>query len=158
MRRGLIDGSGPVRPIKRSPCLRQYALCRASGVPLESPKLKGRAVLIVEDEPLIAMDIADAFKKAGAKITMTTTLKQAMILVEHDGPAVAILDYALNDGDSSALCVRLKERDIPFVIYSGFAQIGGIAAEAPLVKKPARADVLIRTVEALLPDPPPDNT
>jgi DNA-binding response OmpR family regulator len=78
-----------------------------------------------------------------------------MVLVEHDGLAVAILDHALNDGDSTSLYARLKERDIPFVIYSGFDQINCIAAGAPVVQKPAKADVLIATVEALLP-PEPD--
>ena len=124
---------------------------------MERPKLKGRAVLVVEDEPLIAMEIMEAFQKAGALVTMTTALRQALILVEHDGLAVAILDHALNDGDSTELYLRLKERDIPFVIYSGFPEVSGIAAEAPLVQKPARADVLIETVEALLP-PAPDKT
>jgi DNA-binding response OmpR family regulator len=122
---------------------------------MERPKLKGRTVLVVEDEVLIAMEIVEAFQKAGAAVTMTTSLKQALILVEHDGLAVAILDHALNDGDSSALYLRLKERDIPFVIYSGFPEVSDIAAGAPLVSKPAKADVLIATVEALLP-PEPD--
>ena len=121
---------------------------------MERPKLKGRTVLIVEDEPLIAIDIADAFRKAGAEITTAATLKQAILLVEHDGLSVAILDHALNDGDSTALYLRLKERDIPFVIYSGFPKISDIVAGAPVVQKPARADVLIATVEALLPPEP----
>jgi hypothetical protein len=49
---------------------------------------------------------------------------------------------------------RLKERDIPFVIYSGFSKIEGVCAEAPLVKKPAPPDVLIATVEGLLASKP----
>jgi DNA-binding response OmpR family regulator len=121
---------------------------------MERPKLNGRTILVVEDEPLIALDIVQAFQTAGAQVTMTTSLKHALILVEHDGLAVAILDHALNDGDSTLLYSRLKERDIPFVIYSGFPEVNGIAAGAPVVSKPAKADVLIATVEALLPSEP----
>jgi hypothetical protein len=73
-----------------------------------------------------------------------------LILVEHDGLAVAIVDHALNEGDTTALRARLKEKDIPFVISSGFPQVGA-SAGGQLVQKPARADVLIATVEALLP-------
>jgi DNA-binding response OmpR family regulator len=73
-------------------------------------KLNGREVLIVEDEPLIAMEIAQAFRKAGAFTTITSTLKQALTLVEHDGLAVAILDHVLRDGDSTRLCERLTDR------------------------------------------------
>jgi hypothetical protein len=75
--------------------------------------------------------------KAGAAVTTTTRLKQTLILVEHDDLSLAILDHALANGDSSWLCERLKERGIPFVIYSGFGKIEGVCGRAPLVQKPA---------------------
>ena len=72
------------------------------------------------------MDITQAFEATGAALTTTNTLKHALILVEHDGLSGAILDHALGDGDSSLLCARLKERGIPFMIYSGFNTVGGL--------------------------------
>ena len=114
-------------------------------------KLGGRSILVVEDEPLIGMLIVDALKSAGASVTTTIrSAKLALIPVEQDGLDAAIIDHGLADGDSSQLCARLKERDIPFVVYSGFSKIEGVCAEAPLVKKPASPDVLIATVEGLL--------
>ena len=113
-------------------------------------KLGGRSILVVEDEPLIGMDIVDALKSAGASVTTTMSSNHALILVEHDGLDAAIIDHGLTDDDNSQLCARLKERDIPFVIYSGFSKIEGVCAEAPLVKKPASPDVLLATVEGLL--------
>jgi DNA-binding response OmpR family regulator len=113
-------------------------------------KLAGRSILVVEDEPLIAMDIVDAFTSAGAKVTSTRSVNHGLVLVEHDGLAAAIVDHGLGDGNSSQLCARLKERDIPFVVYSGLSKVEGVCAEAPLVKKPASAHVLIATVEGLL--------
>ena len=53
-------------------------------------KLGGRSILVVEDEPLIAMEIVDALKTAGAVVTTTFSFTQALILVEHDGLAAAI--------------------------------------------------------------------
>lgn len=114
-------------------------------------KLKGRSVLIVEDEAIIALEITQALQKVGALVTTTTTLKQAMVLVEHDGLAVAILDHALGNDDSTRLCERLAERDIPFVIYSGFDKVEGACAAGPLVSKPATAENLLATLEGLLP-------
>ena len=76
------------------------------------PSLEGRSILIVEDEPLIVMDITQQFEVTGAALTTTNTLKHALILVEHDGLSGAILDHALPDGDSSELCTRLKGRGI----------------------------------------------
>ena len=99
---------------------------------MQRPSLEGRSILIVEDEPLIVMDITQAFEATGAALTTTNTLKHALILVEHDGLSGAILDHALGDGDSSQLCARLKERGIPFMIYSGFDTVGG-AVRAPCI-------------------------
>ena len=40
--------------------------------------LTGNRVLVVEDEPLVALDIADAFKSAGAEVLIARTLGDAM--------------------------------------------------------------------------------
>jgi DNA-binding response OmpR family regulator len=79
---------------------------------MPSPSLEGRSILIVEDEPLIVLDMTNTLACTQAQITSTNTLKHALLLVEHDGLAGAILDHALGDGDSSALCKRLTERGI----------------------------------------------
>jgi CheY-like chemotaxis protein len=73
---------------------------------MQRATLEGRSILVVEDQPLIAMDISQAFAPTGAAIT-TTTLTHALTLVEHKGLSGAILDHALGDGDSSLLCARL---------------------------------------------------
>jgi CheY-like chemotaxis protein len=75
---------------------------------MEHPALRGRSILVVEDEVLIAMDIVQALERAGASATMTTTVRHALILVEHDGLSAAIMDHALSDGDSTKLCARLS--------------------------------------------------
>jgi CheY-like chemotaxis protein len=87
---------------------------------MEHPGLRGLSILVVENELLIAMDIAKALESAGANATMTTTARHAMILADHDGLAGAILDHGLTDGDSTAVCARLKERGIPYISYSGY--------------------------------------
>ena len=61
---------------------------------MSSPTLEGRAILIVEDEPLIVMDMTTALEPTGAALTTTNSLKHALLLVEHDGLAAAILDHA----------------------------------------------------------------
>jgi DNA-binding response OmpR family regulator len=112
--------------------------------------LTGRLVLIVEDEPLIAMDLAQTFERAGARVTTTKSLREARQLLESHSLAAAVLDHALGDGDSSQLCARLKERDIPFVLYSGHSVIEGACHDAPLVAKPSNPAVLVNAVHELL--------
>ena len=47
---------------------------------MKHPGLWGRSILVVEDELLIAMDIAAALEKAGAHATMTTTVRHASMV------------------------------------------------------------------------------
>ena len=121
---------------------------------MKHPGLWGRSILVVEDELLIAMDIAGALENAGAHPTMTTTVRHALILVEHDGLSGAIMDHALSDGDSTALCARLKERGIPYISYSGYAAVAGADPAAPLIVKPVPMDTLMSALEELLPSTP----
>jgi DNA-binding response OmpR family regulator len=117
---------------------------------MQATDLSGRSILIVEDEPIIALDIAAAFERAGAKVTTTNTLRRATILVESDGLSAAVLDHALGDGDSSHLCERLKARAIPFINYSGMSEVTEHCREAPLVRKPAPPRELVELVAKLL--------
>lgn len=45
--------------------------------------LSGRSVLIVEDEPLIALELRDALRAAGASILAATNIKDALALILH---------------------------------------------------------------------------
>jgi DNA-binding response OmpR family regulator len=117
---------------------------------MQSPTLHGRSILIVEDEPLIALDIAQAFEDAGAAIVVTSTLHHALVLVEHDGLSAAVLDHALHDGDSSPLCQRLDERGLPFVIYSGLGKLNGACAKGVQVAKPEDPTALVAIIGNLI--------
>jgi hypothetical protein len=54
------------------------------------------------------------------------------------------------DGDSTVLCARLKERAVPYVIYSGMPDLEGPCTEAPLIEKPANPSVIVEKVADLL--------
>ena len=115
---------------------------------MERP-LAGRMILIVEDEPLIGLEIKDALEDAGA-MAISRTLTAAIVEVEAPGLAAAIVDRALGDDDSSELCERLTARNVPFVTYSGFSQIDGACSAGTHLNKPASSSVLVATVVGLL--------
>jgi CheY-like chemotaxis protein len=117
---------------------------------MQRSSLEGLSILVVEDQPLVALDISQQFEAAGAALTTTNTLKHALILVEHDGLAGAILDHALGDGDSSLLCQRLRDRGIPFMIYSGYDTVCGACKDALHVSKPAAEGALVAAMEGLI--------
>jgi DNA-binding response OmpR family regulator len=117
---------------------------------MQRRSLDGRSILIVEDEPLIVMDITQQFEATGAALTTTNTLHHALILAEHDGLSGAILDPCTGDEDSSRLCARLKERGIPYIIFSGHATVEGPCAGAPHITKPAAPGELVAAMENLI--------
>ena len=52
---------------------------------MERSKLLGRLILIVEDEPLIAYDTAQAFEQAGAVVKTAHSLNEALRSRSHRG-------------------------------------------------------------------------
>ena len=119
---------------------------------MERPTLQGRSILIVEDEPLIVLDLTQALEGAGASVTTTNTLKHALLLVEHDGLSAAILDHALGRDKSTLLYKRLGERGIPFLIHSGYPQVEGAPDRVLHVSKPATAAAIVEAMEGLIRD------
>ena len=141
--------SGIRSPSPDAALLSTAALGRANGDRMNGP-LTGRLILIAEDEPLIALNMTLAFEDEGAWVTRARTLKEALVGVEDLALSVAILDHALSDGDSSRVCERIKERNIPFVTYSGYDHPRGPCLGGVHIRKPASMSLLVTTVKALL--------
>lgn len=112
--------------------------------------LVGHSVLVIEDEPVIALDIAYAFECAGACVVISRSLNGALALVEADGWVAAVLDPASGDGESSRFCERLKKRDIPIVLYTGYRQCEGACRDGIRVSRQAGPALLVRAVEELV--------
>jgi DNA-binding response OmpR family regulator len=117
---------------------------------MESTSLAGRSILIVEDEPLIALDIVAAFAKVGAVTFSARTLAEAVHMVEQDGLSAAVLDFGLGDNDAEPVCRRLTEREIPFVLHSGHTHASDACRGGTVVPKPAPPEALITTIAGLL--------
>jgi DNA-binding response OmpR family regulator len=117
---------------------------------LNGVALLGRSILVLEDEPLIAMEIVEAFRDAGASVFIAHSLKDALPVADHPGLSAAVLDFRVADGDAAVVCQRLNARDIPFVLYSGREPEPTALKGGVYVPKPTRSDDLISTVARLL--------
>jgi CheY-like chemotaxis protein len=82
----------------------------------------GRRVLVVEDEYLLAMRIADEFGKLGVEtIGPANTLERALDLVEHGGHRDgAVLDIKVRDDMVFPVADALRARGVPFVFATGY--------------------------------------
>ncbi len=100
--------------------------------------------------PLIALDIANAFSEARARVVAVQSLAWAFAAIAEDAPSAVILDRALSDGESSQLCAYLKERNIPYVLHSGYNNPRAVTDGAASIPKPASPQLLVTAVEGLL--------
>ena len=108
--------------------------------------LDGVTILIVEDEPLIRLDLQQILEKAGARVLSANGAEAVPCLVESPDLSGAILDWI--DAD---ICRCLTERGVPFVFYSGRAASAFEGWEhVPVVSKPAVPEDIVVALEQLL--------
>jgi DNA-binding response OmpR family regulator len=67
--------------------------------------LYGRTILIVEDEPLIALEVHAAFRAAGASIEAAAHSSEALEMINSSDLSAAVVVIVLGRGeDCSAVC------------------------------------------------------
>lgn len=110
-------------------------------------------ILIVEDEPLIAMMIEDYLDVLGRSPAGTADcVHEALRLIESGGIDAAILDVNLRGGEKSwPIADALARHGIPFLFASG-GQEDAIAEQhraRPVLAKPFTMDAIGKALEAL---------
>ena len=113
----------------------------------------GRRVLVVEDEPLIAMDIEDKLVAAGCEVIgPAPSLETARRLLAATAPDCALLDANLAGRTVGELAAELARRGIRFAFVSGYGRqaLPEGFRDAPLLAKPFGSGPLIEMVRALL--------
>jgi DNA-binding response OmpR family regulator len=96
-------------------------------------------VLIVEDEPMLALDLENELVAAGFDVAgVATTVEQGVRKAQTLAIDVAVVDLNLNEQSSAPVAAMLRTRQIPFLFVSGYrpdAIPAGFEA-IPLVPKP----------------------
>ncbi|HLJ01594.1 MAG TPA: response regulator [Bradyrhizobium sp.] len=109
-------------------------------------------VLIVEDDPIIALDFEDTILGFGVKRVRTAaTVCRALELIEARIPDFALLDVGLVREKSFAIAERLDALGISFAFVTGYGngvELPSAFAQRPRLPKPCPAEAL----EALLMD------
>ena len=116
--------------------------------------LSGVRVLIVEDDPLLLMDLESTLMDAGAVVAgLCHTLDEALSRLEVNDFSVAVLDFRLGSETVSPVARKLANRDVPFVLYTGQTSADERLAgwrRCAVVEKPAPRRVLISAVKQAL--------
>ena len=108
-------------------------------------------ILIVEDEPLIAMLLED-FLEALGKIHVATcdSVTAALAAIEVERPDAVILDVNLSGGEKSwPVADALAAQNIPFVLSSGGDEAAPQHVDCPRLLKPYTMESVEKTLAAL---------
>lgn len=117
--------------------------------------LKGRRVLVMEDEVLIALDLELVCRDLGAD---DVTIVRMLDDVAVGEPAAAVFDMAILDltlaGRSTVeFACGLRERGIPFVFTTGYSdpeRFPEHLSDVPIVGKPFSSATLAKAIAQAL--------
>ena len=105
-------------------------------------------VLIIEDEPLVAMDLESIVTSLGHRVTgMARTHAEAVAAVEKHRPGLVLADIQLADGSSGLQAVNeiLEAKELPVIFITAFPErlLTGTRPEPVfLITKPFRVDAV----------------
>lgn len=130
----------------------------AAPAPPEAPRSRRRpesfSALLVEDNAIIALDLDDLLREAGATdVTLASSVSEALAALERGRPDVALLDVNLGSETSLAVAERLAEMAVPVLFSSGLGDDAAIADRFPtatLLRKPFPAGALETALDAAL--------
>ncbi len=112
--------------------------------------MAGKRILLVEDEPLIAMHVEDVLTGLGCAVVGTASnTAQAMAILGVHPIDVAVLDINLGSNETSyPIADALEERAVPFVLLSGYSRAGQRAKDRdrPWLQKPVDESELSRAL------------
>lgn len=118
--------------------------------------LDGAHVLILEDEPIPALDVAMTVEASGGFVEGPAgTVAEALILVHDHDVAGAILDVNLPDGEFTPVAIFLLEHGVPIIVHSGVGlpeELRQRYPKLPVYVKPTSSDRLVEALSDLIHD------
>jgi len=117
-----------------------------ASVPDAEIELPSPRIFIVEDSPLISLDLEDTVAEMGATVVgPSQSLDEALLLVDG-APRLdaAIVDFVLKDGTSETLIHALRSRSIPVIVYTGLTkgEVHALFPDVTVITKPHSPDDL----------------
>jgi len=111
------------------------------------------SVLLVEDEVMIRMMVADMLDELGYRIAGEAgDVDEAVRLVQATDFDIAILDVNVNGKVISPVAEALQLRGLPFIFATGYG-VQGLPEkfrDCPALQKPFQVETLARAIEDVL--------
>jgi|SRR5215472_7964475 len=105
-------------------------------------------VLIVKDEPLIALDLCEALSAAAASIVAAISASDALRLTWQGDISAGVVDVELGTDDCDRVRHSLISEEIPFVFYAAYSD-PLVRHQRPTAPAIANAGDMLLIVEAI---------
>lgn len=115
--------------------------------------LAGKRILIVEDEPIVAMDLQGVLEDGGCEVVgPATTVEDAVRIISRAHADAALLDANLHGQRVDRVAAALQQREIPFAFVTGYTRDALPASyqTIPVLAKPCTASDVYTTLQTLL--------
>ena len=109
-------------------------------------------MLIVEDELMIASTLEITLDMHGYRVLgPAATVAEAIELMAHSRPDVALIDYRLATSTTEALLPLLDEQAIPVCVLTGYGahQLPPAYAHYAILEKPIPMQALVSVIEEI---------
>jgi DNA-binding response OmpR family regulator len=114
--------------------------------------MRSPLALIVEDEYLIASDVANGLMDSGFDVACVASDRAAQTWLADHRPDLAIIDIQLLDGQRGVAASLLKALSVPFLVHSGYDPEFQVPAfhDAPYLPKPAAIQDLVTLANRMI--------
>jgi DNA-binding NtrC family response regulator len=103
-------------------------------------------VLIVEDDPIIALDFEDTILGFGVKaVRCAGSVAHALMMIEERIPDFALLDIGLAREKSFSVADKLAKLDVPFAFVTGYGgdRVNSAFSDRLRLPKPCSSEALL---------------
>lgn len=113
--------------------------------------LEGLRVLVLEDEPIVAMMLEDMLIELGCEVVgPASNIADGLALAEGGAFDVAVLDININGERSDAIAYALDRRGTPYMFATGYGSAGvPDCLSRGVIQKPYTLDQLAEALASL---------
>jgi DNA-binding response OmpR family regulator len=117
---------------------------------VDGANLAGQTILVIEEQPLIALELQTALEAAGAEVVVARDAADALARIEQFGFTAGVIDWRPASEDHRVVARALKQRKVRFLFYAtnppeDVTTVRG----APIFLKPARPEEIVKALALL---------
>ena len=117
---------------------------------MERVSLDGHTILVVEEQPLIALDLQRALEGAGAEVVVARNGAEAVTRIGQIDFTAGVIDWRPASEDHRVVARALKQKNVRFLFYAtnppeDVTTVRG----APIFLKPAHPEEIVKALALL---------